>query len=164
VACHLARRGYGLRLLDLDGQPLRSDSPLPVDSLPAQEVEGPLLDALAVVTTDEGTVPRITDPAVRERARDGLVVAVLADLDPAHAQLLAGLRRGRATAVALIADTEQWPGPRRTPAAADRLERSVAVLRSHGWRVAVCAPGDDLATAWRGVSRGRGSVAAAVSP
>ena len=164
VACHLARRGYGLRLLDLDGQPVRTNAPVSDDALPAQEAEGPLLDALAVVTTQGRTVPRITDPAVRERARDGLVVAVLADLDPAHVQQLAGLRRGRATAVALIADTEQWPGPRRTPAAADRLERSVAVLRSHGWRVSVCAPGDDLATAWRGLSRGRSSVAAAVSP
>ena len=67
---------------------------------------------------------------------------------------------GRATAIAVIADVSRWPGPRAMPADEARLTRSVAVLRTAGWRVAVCGPGDDLGTAWRGVARGHGSLVA----
>jgi uncharacterized protein (DUF58 family) len=154
VSVHLVRRGYAMRLLDLDARPLARDGAGTGNDLPALEAEGPMLDALAVVTPSQRTVPGITDATVRERARDGLLVALLADLDPAHAERMAGLRQGRATAVALLADTDQWPGPRRTPDAVQRRARTVAILRGHGWRVVVCAPGDDLASAWRSLAGG----------
>ena len=35
------------------------------------------------------------------------------------------------------------------------------MLAGAGWRVAVCAPGDDLAQAWRGMARGHGQVVGA---
>jgi uncharacterized protein (DUF58 family) len=154
VSVHLVRRGYAMRLLDLDARPLARDGAGTGNDLPALEAEGPMLDALAVVTPSQRTVPGVTDATVRERARDGLLVALLADLDPAHAERMAGLRQGRATAVALLADTDQWPGPRRTPDAVQRRARTVAILRGHGWRVVVCAPGDDLASAWRSLAGG----------
>ena len=160
VSCHLSQRGYALRLLDLDGEPLRGDTHIPVDGLPPMDAEAPTLDALAVVRTTDRTVPALADARTRDGARDGLVVAVLADIEPALAELLGGLRRGRATAIAVIADVSRWPGPRAMPADEARLTRSVAVLRTAGWRVAVCGPGDDLGTAWRGVARGHGSLAA----
>lgn len=161
VAVHLARRGYALRLLDLDGTPLHGDTHVAVDGLPPADAENPVLDALAVVQPTSRTTPRIADPAVRERIRDGLVVMVLGDLDTALTETVAGTRRGRATAVALLADTARWPGPRATPLDATRLERSVSLLAGAGWRVAVCAPGDDLAQAWRGLARGHGQVVGA---
>jgi uncharacterized protein (DUF58 family) len=155
VSCHLARRGYAIRVTDLDARPLRGDTHVAVDGLAPADAEEPILDALAVVDTTDRTVPAIVDVTVRDTLRDGLVVAVLADLDPAVTELLAGIRRGRATALALIADVAQWPG-RPTVAEGTRLERTVALLHTAGWRVAVCAPGDDLAASWRGLARGHG--------
>ena len=110
VSCHLSQRGYALRLLDLDGEPLRGDTHIPVDGLPPMDAEAPTLDALAVVRTTDRTVPALADARTRDGARDGLVVAVLADIEPALAELLGGLRRGRATAIAVIADVSPVAG------------------------------------------------------
>ena len=156
TGAHLASRGYALRLIDLDAVPLRTTAHLAVDGIAASAAQAPMLDALAIVVPSARTTPGIADARTRESAKDGLLVVVLADLDPAYAVSLAALRRGRATAIALIADISVWSGGAADTRAAARLEVLTTTLLSAGWRVAVCGPTDDLATAWRGLTRGRG--------
>ena len=122
--------------------------------------EGPLLDALATVELSKTKVPGLVEARARERTRDGLVVAVLGDLDDAHAAALSRMRTGNAVAIALVIDVSQWPGVRSNPVDRARVQRTTAHLLAAGWRVITCAPGDDLATLWRSVARGRSSTVA----
>lgn len=156
VCCHLARRGFALRLLDFDATALSGDSHVAVDGIAALDAERPVLDALAVVSTSPQPVPGLVDAVVRDRARDGLVVAVMGALDPSYVEKLAAVRNGRGTALALILDTAAWPGPRRSAADQARLDAGTALLQAAGWRVAVCGPGQDLPAAWRALARGHG--------
>jgi uncharacterized protein (DUF58 family) len=156
ISCHLARRGFALRLLDFDATPLSGDSRIAVDGIAALDAERPVLDALAVVSTSKDEVPRLVDATVRERARDGLVVAVIGSLDPGYVEKVAAVRNGRGTALALIVDAAAWPGPRRTAEDGARLDAGAALLRAAGWRVVVCGPGEDLPAAWRALARGHG--------
>ena len=156
TGAHLASRGYALRLIDFDAVPLRTGTHLAVDGIAASSAQAPMLDALAIVALSARTTPGIADARTRESARDGLLVVVLADLDPAYAVSLAALRRGRATAIALIADTSIWGGRTAGTTEATRLEVLTTTLLHAGWRVAVCGPDDDLATAWRSLLPGHG--------
>ena len=47
VCCHLAQRGYALRLLDLDGNPLCGDTHVATDGLAPSQAEHAVLEALA---------------------------------------------------------------------------------------------------------------------
>jgi uncharacterized protein (DUF58 family) len=151
VACHLARRGYGVRLLDADGTWLRPPG-LVSDALAGPEAEGPLLDSFATVGLTEAAAPGVGDAAARARVRDGLLVAVLGDLDLAHAESIAPLRHGHALALALVLDTAGWASRSTTPEDG-RTARTAALLSAAGWRVSVCGPTTDLPTAWRSLAR-----------
>lgn len=151
IACHLAHRGYAVRVVDADGTLLRP-GPVTSDSLSGPEAEGPLLDVFATVGATEGRSPGLHDPAVRARLRDGLFVTVLGDLEDGQAESVASLRRGHASALALVLDTSGWAGRSSMPADG-HVTRSAALLSGAGWRVAVCGPGTDLAEAWRGLAR-----------
>ena len=147
VAVHLTRRGYAVRMLDLDGRPLGEAAGARPDQLGPAAAEAQLLDDLALVTPSRSGPAHVLDSRVRDESRDGLVVAVLGDLDGAHAHAVAGLRRGRATAVALVADTATWTTHEPAGTGPDP---TAAVLRAAGWRVVTCAAGTDLAGAWSG--------------
>jgi uncharacterized protein (DUF58 family) len=151
VACHLARRGYGVRLLDADGTWLRPPGSF-ADALAGPEAEGPLLDTFATVGLTEAVAPGVGDPAARARVRDGLLVAVLGDLDVTHAESVAALRHGHALALALVLDTSGWASRSTTPEDG-RTARTAALLAAAGWRVAVCGPSTDLPSAWRSLAR-----------
>ena len=84
--------------------------------------------------------------------RDGLLVAVLGDLDPEHAEAIASLRSGNASALALVLDTAGWATRSTTPEDG-RSMRAAALLSAAGWRVVLCGPQTDLADAWRGLAR-----------
>ncbi len=96
------------------------------------------LDRLVDATlTDESTL----GPAARavEQAPSGhLVVALLGDLDVEDAHRLADMHDARQECRAI------WTTATDRPEAAD----AVAVLLDHGWRVATCPAGGDLAAAW----------------
>jgi uncharacterized protein (DUF58 family) len=147
ISCHLARRGYGVRVVDADGTPVRP-GPVASETLTGTEAEGPLLDAFALATLTEGLAPGIADAAGRSRVRDGLLVAVLGDLDVAHAEAVAALRPGNASALALVVDTAGWSSHAQAPQEG-RAARTGALLTAAGWRVAVYGPNTDLAQAWR---------------
>jgi uncharacterized protein (DUF58 family) len=151
VACHLARRGYGVRLLDADGTWLRPPGVV-AEAMAGPEAEGPLLDSFATVGLTESTAPGVGDAAARARVRDGLLVAVLGDLDVAHAESIAALRHGHALALALVLDTAGWASRSTTPEDG-RTARTAALLSAAGWRVSVCGPSTDLPSAWRSLAR-----------
>jgi uncharacterized protein (DUF58 family) len=151
IACHLAHRGYAVRVLDADGTWLRPGQGF-ADSLSGPEAQGPLLDTFATVGLTEGREPGLRDPASRSRVRDGLLVAVLGDLDLAAAENVAALRHGHASALALVLDTSGWASRSTTPEDG-RCTRVAALLAAAGWRVAVCGVETDLVGAWRNLAR-----------
>lgn len=142
IGVALARAGFGLSLLRDTGDALGPPG-LPL-------TEGVLLEALATVGTSRG---RDLD-AVAERLRRGgtgsVLVAVLGDLDPGHAERLARVRGAAAGCVAVLVDTESWirrAAPART-AAQDRHAASAALLAGAGWRVLPIRHGTTLASLW----------------
>ncbi len=151
IACHLARRGYAVRVVDSDGTLLRP-GPNATEGLSGPEAEGPLLDTFALVTATEGVAPGIGDAAGKSRVRDGLLVAVLGDLEMTHAEQVAALRGGHASALALLLDTSGWAS-RSTAPEDGRATRSAALLAAAGWRITLCGPDTDLPTAWRSLAR-----------
>jgi uncharacterized protein (DUF58 family) len=150
MACHLARRGYAVRVVDAEGSWLRPGLE-GADALSGPEAEGPLLDVFATVTTTEGRDPGVRDAASRARVRDGLLVAVLGDLDVEQAESVAALRHGNASALALVLDTSGWAS-RSTMPEDGRAARVAALLVSAGWRVALCGPQTELVDAWLGLA------------
>jgi uncharacterized protein (DUF58 family) len=159
MACHLARRGYAVRVIDADGHVLRAGATVS-EGITGPEAEGPLLDVFATVQTTEGTDLPLRDPASRARVRDGLLVAVLGDLGADAAEAVAALRHGNSSALALVLDTSGWAG-RSTAPDDGRAARSAAMLTAGGWRVALCGPRSDLAESWRALARS-GATAAGV--
>ena len=153
AACHLALRGYAVRVVDADGTLLRP-SIAAAEVLSGPEAEGPLLDMFATVGLTEGRAPALSDPATRARLRDGLFVAVLGDLDAGQAEPVAALRRGHSSALAFVLDTSGWGGRSSTPVDGS-VTRSAALFTAAGWRVAICGPDTDLVEAWRGLARAR---------
>ncbi len=151
MACHLAYRGYAVRIVDADGTWLRPGA-LASDNLSGPEAEGPILDVFATVGLTEGIAPGVRDAASKARVRDGLLVAVLGDLEGHHAEAVASLRSGNASALALVLDTAGWASRSTTPEDG-RATRAAALLSAAGWRVALCGPQTDLTDAWRGLAR-----------
>ncbi len=153
IGVHLLRHGWSLRLMDGDAHPLTAET----DHAGA-DLEGLLLDALAVATPTPGETLGASAPQQRRRVADGLVIAVVGRTDPTQAQELAGIRPGASTAIAIIVDVDAWSTPVRgshvdapgTGAAA----RSAAVLRAAGWRVAIAHPDEPLATLWGRLASG----------
>jgi uncharacterized protein (DUF58 family) len=162
IACHLARRGYAVRVVDADGAliPIGPGGSNSGDGVSGAEAEGPLLDAFATVGLTEGIAPGVRDAAAKARVRDGLVVALLGELDAQDAEQVAGLRTGNASALALVLDTAGWASRSTTPEDG-RATRAAALLSAAGWRVALCGPTTDLTVAWRGLA-GRAATAGGV--
>jgi len=151
MACHLALRGYAVRVVDADGEWLRPGT-TGNETMSGPEAEGPLLDVFATVGLTEGRSPAVRDPQARARVRDGLLVAVLGDLEGDQAETVAALRHGNASALALVLDTSAWAS--RSSAPADgRTTRAAALLAAAGWRVTICGPQTDLAEAWQALAR-----------
>ena len=126
--------------------------PTPSEGITGPEAEGPLLDVFATVQLTPGKDLALRDPASRARVRDGLLVTVLGDLGADAAEVVAGLRHGNSSALALVLDTSGWGGRSTTPDDG-RAARSAALLTAGGWRVALCGPRTDLAEAWQALAR-----------
>jgi uncharacterized protein (DUF58 family) len=143
VAVSLAGQRYGVRLV-------RDERPAAWTSPYSGEGASQLLDELAVA---ERGGPQVLAGALSVLARtggDGLVVAVLGEVDD---QIAAALLRtcGRGSrGVALFARTTGWSAL--PPARAGELDaaraRAMAALRSAGWSVAEAGPGDAVPLVW----------------
>ncbi|MGW6913212.1 DUF58 domain-containing protein [Kitasatospora sp. NPDC054939] len=153
VALHLLARGYQTRLLtDTGGSVPAADAG---GTGSTAEVSGLVLDALAVVDpSDGGGLTRAEDPL--RAGGEGLLVAVLGELDETQIARLARLRSRTGGAVALLLDTGTWGAGLRTIApetGAAEFEARVRQLRAAGWTVLPVRAGDSLPELWRAAER-----------
>ncbi|MGW4807498.1 DUF58 domain-containing protein [Kitasatospora sp. NPDC004272] len=152
VAVDLVQRGYRTRLLTDTGRSV--PDPGVGGGTGAAESVGMLLDALAVVElSDAGTLARAEE--VLRLGGEGLLVAVVGELDEEQVERLARLRRRTGGAVVLLLDTGTWSGLRHLlPETADaQVEARVARLRESGWTVLPVRAGDSLPALWRAADR-----------
>ena len=151
----------GLRLAE-DGYTV--DVTTPEGPLQATTARGPVAaDALLRQLTDLQPVAghglgHLLSDAGGERGEQ-LVVAVLGRLTPEEAYALAGVRRQRATGLALVLDVDAWArvGSRGEvePAgdAPSAATRAAEVLAERQWRVVVVDPAMTVPQAWEALER-----------
>ena len=158
LAIHLNRREYTLRVITDTGTGLAGMGS--EVSAPVPDVEGLLLDALAVLVPSKLTSLRDASLALSRGGSDSLVIAVLGALSRQDAADLARRRGGTTTAIALMMRTHSWREGHTADAAADaEFDHNVALLRNAGWRVLPVSAGHRLAEIWP--QAGRGAAAAA---
>ncbi|MFC4535302.1 DUF58 domain-containing protein [Sphaerisporangium dianthi] len=140
IGMQLAREGLGLRLVTDQGAQL----------LPDTGSGHSLLDALAVVRQSTARSLESGVTALRQGGGDGLIVAVLGDLDAEEAHTLARLRTGGVTGVAVMLDVRGWQQtPAHHPEVDESFELARAVLAGAGWRVVRLPAGTSLAAVWQ---------------
>jgi uncharacterized protein (DUF58 family) len=146
IALHLRHIGYRLRLVS---------STIDVDANESIG-DGMLLDHLAEVRARSRTDVASLVELVRKRSDGGLVIGVFGMLTPAEAEVLAGLRGGGVTCVALLIDSSTWLNlPAETRARSDRdHQAAVATLLDAGWRVITVTHGAKLEALWPRAARG----------
>ncbi len=155
IGVALGRAGYAVKLVRHDA----------VDVVPpgVPLSEGLLLDVLAEIDTAPG---RDLDRVVERLRRgvDGVLVAVLGQLDRATAERLARLHLHSPGCVAVLLDLATWglpPGHSRAAAAsaatsAADLDDAAGVLLAAGWRVVRAGASTPLAAVWPSAG-GRGA-------
>nr|BEK65363.1 DUF58 domain-containing protein [Kitasatospora purpeofusca] len=152
VCVHLLERGYQTRLLTDTGHAVpgvQADS-----GHTAADTSGVILDALAVVDLSDGAgLSRAEEPL--RAGGEGLLVAVLGELDEEQTARLARLRGRTGGAVVLLLDTGTWAGLRLlSPETGDEEFRDRARrLREAGWTVLTVRAGDSLPDLWRAADR-----------
>lgn len=151
VAVSLAGQKYGVRLL-VDDRPEPWTTPFHADSA------GQLLDRFALI--EAGAAERLVGAvtALAATGGDGLIAAVLGEVDAELATSLARLGRQGTRGVALLLRTTDWmvlPAHRAAELDAERAHVA-AILTAGGWSVTECAPGDTPATAWARLLGGPG--------
>jgi uncharacterized protein (DUF58 family) len=143
VATSLAEQRYGVRLL-LDDHPDPWTPPFHADS------SGRLLDRFALL--EPGDADRLNGAvtALAGTGGDGLVVAVLGEVDEGVATALARLGRKGTRGVVLLLRTTDWaalPSDRAAELDAERA-RVAGILTAGGWSLTECRPSDNPASAW----------------
>lgn len=146
LSVHLTRREFTLRVMNETGDGLAGLSSDVIAPLP--DVEGLLLDALAVLVTSNTPSLREASLALARAGSDSLVIAVLGSLSRQDAADLAHRRQGTTTAIAVLLRTETWVGVTPDAAAESTFEHNVALLRNAGWRVVPVRAGDRLPDLW----------------
>lgn len=145
VAVHLSGLRYGVRLLTDD--PTATWSSASGDSSTVA-----LLERLALVETTDDTTLGSSVAALQSSRGDGLIVAVLGDLEPDLAHALAQVRHPGSCAVAILLATPRW-APGRSAAADSgsdsRRERVAAVLQTAGWSVTEVDPSQAVPPVWQ---------------
>ncbi|WP_248965513.1 DUF58 domain-containing protein [Sphaerisporangium perillae] len=140
IGMQLARDGLGLRLVTDQG----------AQHLPDTAGGHSLLDALAVVRQSTARSLDTGITALRQGGGDGLIVAVLGDLDAEEAQAMARLRNSGVTGVAVLLDVRTWQQTPAHHAAVDEsFETARAILAGSGWRVVRLPAGTSLAAVWQ---------------
>ncbi|GGQ49381.1 DUF58 domain-containing protein [Kitasatospora griseola] len=155
ISVDLVQRGYQTRLLTDTGRA----HPQHGANTTTAETVGVLLDALAVVEhSDGGGLGRAEE--VLRLGGEGLLVAIVGDLDEDQTERLARLRRRAGGAVALLLDTGTWSGLRHLfPDSADeQADTAIGRLRAAGWTVLPVRAGDSLPALWRAADRTQNSV------
>lgn len=157
LSIHLIRRGFTLRVITETGAGMAG---MTGDTLaPIPDVEGLLLDALAMLTPSRTATLTDATTALHRAGSDSLVIALLGDLSNADAAALARRRQGTTTAIALLLRPSSWAlGSEPRADEQQRFEQNIALLRNGGWRAVPVSAGDRLPDVWLGVARSGGSV------
>jgi uncharacterized protein (DUF58 family) len=143
VAVHFAGLRHGVRLV-LDGQPSTWSNPH------SGEAAGELLDQMAVVALGDDDSLDAGIDMIRRTGGDGVVVAVLGDIDDAKARELAHLGSDGKPGIAILIRTEEW-STRATRVARDsgsHRDRAITILRDAGWVVAEAGAGQTVTDVW----------------
>jgi uncharacterized protein (DUF58 family) len=147
VGVHLVRSGYHVRLLTDTGATIEGGNPSFDGG--SSDVEGSLLDALAVLQMSSHQSLRDASSALRRGGGDGLLVAVLGALDLEETRTLARLRHGTTSAIAVVLDAATWNVvPARGRVSPTDVAGSIDLLRASGWRVLRVKAGDSLPERW----------------
>jgi uncharacterized protein (DUF58 family) len=149
---HLLERGFGVRIMNTYGKPLVSPAQA-TEALSGTEAVGALLDLLATVDFDEDISTKTNHALSPEAFSDGVLIAILGDLELGDAEAIAALRPRRGTALAVILDPSAWGGRSQIPDDAGP-SRTSALFTVHGWRSAICGRESDLGDTWRSLTVG----------
>jgi uncharacterized protein (DUF58 family) len=145
VAVHLVAQKYAVRLLTGAGRGGWTSA--------TGESAVAVLDQLAEVTPQPANAfaAALTQLSTGGGGRDGLLVAVLGDLDTDQATALARIGRGGARGLAMLLATPAWAGrPFDQAGAADqRRGRLAALLQDAGWIVAETDPSRSVPEVWQ---------------
>ncbi|MFJ2777832.1 MULTISPECIES: DUF58 domain-containing protein [unclassified Kitasatospora] len=155
VAVHLLERGYQTRLLTDTGHCVPGPA---AGGNTAADASGLILDALAVVDlSDGGGLSRAEEPL--RASGEGLLVAVLGELDEAQTARLARLRGRTGGAVVFLLDTDTWAGLRllAPETGGDEFRARVQQLREAGWTVLPVRAGDSAPDLWQAADRAKAS-------
>jgi uncharacterized protein (DUF58 family) len=143
IAVHFAEAKHGVRMV-LDDQPSTWSNPH------SGEAAGELLDRMAVVELGADDALDAGINQIRRGGGDGVVIAVLGEIDQDKARLLAHLGQDRTPGVVILLHTEEWSLATRTASGllAER-ERVVSMLREAGWVVAEAGAGQSVPDVWK---------------
>lgn len=134
IGAHLARSGYGVRLVTHRGL---------AAAVPARN-PGPLLDELAVITQVMEADPRPAYSAVAG-GDGGMLIMILGRTTPEVARRLGAMRPRNAPAIAVLVDLDRWGGE---PGVSADLAGCELALTRAGWRVLVSGLGSRIADEW----------------
>lgn len=146
IGAHLARQGYGLRLVTDVGDDVSGYS---FDAMTGTPFEGLLLDRLALVTASSGRDLTSGFTSIRRGGGEGLVIAVLGGLTDADLEACARFRHHASACIAILLDTASWSS---APAPARSHAQAHALLAGSGWRVVSAGARSDLRSLWTGAS------------
>jgi uncharacterized protein (DUF58 family) len=149
IGVHLARRGYAIRLVTDSGGSV-SGAWHSAEEGPA-DAEAPLLDALAVIELAKAaSVGRWPDLLAGGDAASGLLIAVIGQLRPEEAEVVAAMRHGSTAALAILLDVGTWASstPSRRGLSEVQVAESAQILRRAGWGFVVAQRGDRIPTVW----------------
>jgi uncharacterized protein (DUF58 family) len=146
IGIALARDGFGLQLTTDTGVALNGYGGL--TDVGGGPLEGILLEELAIVRPSRrlNLAQGIRGGGIS--AGDGLLVAVFGTLDDEDTDLVARLRQGRGTGIAVLVDSMSWASEKFRESEAARYAERVRRLRTAGWRVVPVGYGQALAKAW----------------
>jgi len=147
IGVHLAREGISGEFVT-DTGPVGATAPF----------EDVLLDSLAVMRPSRLTtiIPAL---AAGARGNSGLLIAVLGQISPEEARLLASARRAGGMTLALLLAVSTWSAQRPTDRIPGETDAAARILTAAGWRVAAVTADTPLAAAWEMLNHAPGQPA-----
>ena len=141
VAVHFAGMKHGVRMV-LDGQPSTWSNPH------SGEAAGELLERMAVVQPSDDAALEAGIALLKRNGGDGVVVAVLGDINQETAQQLAHLGHDGMPGVIILIRTEEWSTATVRTSRGKERQQTASILRNAGWVVAEAGSGQTITDVW----------------